>query len=93
MSTRNKSDFDSINIFSGYSRTKTDKEKEMDKKLFHGRKTKVEKLAIHGFYKDTSMEANDREQLRNKMQLQRKQSSMVSGVVNIVVFDAKCDVM
>ena len=81
MPTQSRSDFDSTTLFSGYTRTKTDKEKELDKKLFHGRKTNVEKLAIHGFYKDTSMAANDRMMLRNKMQLQRKQSSMVSAIL------------
>lgn len=83
MTTRqSKSDFEFNTLFSGYTRTKTDQEKEMDKKMFHGRQTKVAKLAAHGFYEDTSMAANDRKELRHKMQLKRKQSSMVSFINN-----------
>jgi hypothetical protein len=49
----------------------------MDRKQFHGRKTGVAKMSIHGFYEDNSMAANERKELRNNMQLKRKQSSMV----------------
>mmetsp|Transcript_11071 Transcript_11071/g.18085 ORF Transcript_11071/g.18085 Transcript_11071/m.18085 type:complete len:921 (+) Transcript_11071:175-2937(+) len=73
---RSKSEFEFNNLFSGYTHTKTDKEKELDKKLFHGRNSKMAKMSIHGFYEDNSMAARDRKELRNQMQLKRKQSSM-----------------
>jgi hypothetical protein len=81
MTTRSKSEFEFNTLLSGYTRAKTDKEKELDKKLFHGRKSGVAKLATHGFYEDNSMAANDRKELRNQMQLKRKQSSMVSAAM------------
>jgi hypothetical protein len=79
MSTsRSKSEFEFNGLFSGYSHTKSENEREMDKKLFHGRKSKMAKLRVHGFFEDNSMAAKDRKELRNQMQLKRKQSSMVS---------------
>ena len=79
---KSKSDFNSMSLFSGYSgkREKSEEEREMEKKLFYGRKSGVSKLARHGFYEDNSMEAKDRNDRRSKVQLERKMSSMVSKV-------------
>lgn len=82
MTTRSKSEFQ-FNTLSGYSQTKTEKEKEMDKRLFHGRKAGVAKMSVHGFYEDNSMAANDRKELRNQMKLKRKQSSMVATLCSL----------